>query len=163
MTVVDERVIQRNPGWRDALRSSWLMDGPQDRGALLGVEASSALRFADFPTGRVIFAEGDAVERVYVIVSGMVKITGSVGRARPVVRALLGPGDVLDEAAVFDTDPHSVTATSQSLVRTGWLDKADVHQMLVRRPRLALEWLRALARCFRTPTARFSSFADART
>lgn len=126
--------------------TAWLIDGHADRGALLGAEVWDALHFADFSTGRTIFVEGDPVERVYVIASGMVKITVSVPHSRHVLRAVLGPGDIIDEAAVFGTDPHGVTATCLGLVRTGWLDTRSVHRMLEQRPRLALEWLQALAR-----------------
>lgn len=144
--VQEQHPTSRSGGWRDALRKSWLIDGHADRGALLGAEESAGLHMADFPTGRVIFVEGTPVLRAYVVVSGMVKITSCGGLGRPVLRAVLGPGDVLDEAALFGDEPHGVTATCQGLVRTGWLSKSAVHELLEHRPVLGLEWLRALAR-----------------
>jgi CRP/FNR family cyclic AMP-dependent transcriptional regulator len=138
---------QPHNGWKDALLRSWLVDDRIARGALLdGNGPTSVLHFADFPSGHHIYADGQPTERIYVIISGIVKITCTAAHGRQVVRALLGPGDVLDELTIFNAGPHSGTATCQTLVRTAWLNTSSLHRMIKQRPQLAQVWLGALAR-----------------
>ena len=103
-----------------------------------------------FPREHQIFTEGEPADRIYVIISGIVKITSTVAHGRQVVRALLGPGDVLDEPTLFGAGPHTGTATCQSLVRTGWLNTSSLHRLIKLRPQLAQKWLQALARELRS-------------
>lgn len=140
---------ERHGGWKDVLRRSWLIDGQTARDALLDADGP-ALHVADFPSGHQIFTEGEPADRIYVIISGIVKITSTVAHGRQVVRSLLGPSDVLDEPTIFDPGPHSGTATCQSLVRTGWLTTSSVHRLIKQRPQLAHRWLQALAREIRS-------------
>jgi CRP/FNR family transcriptional regulator, cyclic AMP receptor protein len=140
---------ERHSGWQDVLRRSWLVDEDTARDALLDADGS-ALHLADFPSGHQIFTEDEPADRIYVIISGIVKITSTVARGRQVVRALLGPGDVLDEPTLFDAGPHAGTATCQSLVRTGWLNRSSLHRLIKLRPQLAHKWLQGLARELRS-------------
>ncbi|WP_280829125.1 Crp/Fnr family transcriptional regulator [Mycobacterium sp. OTB74] len=113
---------------------------------LLGLSGlAPSLHLNDFPSGHQIFVEGQSANRVYVIISGTVKMSAALPHGRRTVRMLLGPGDILDTAAVFDGGPHCYTATCQSLVRTAWLNTAALHRLLKQRPQLARRWLQALA------------------
>jgi len=144
----------RHPAWEKVIRRSWLFDHPTTGDAfLIGDIPVSALRFADFPSGHKIFAEGQPGDRVYVIISGIVKLACTVAHRRQVVRALLGPGDVLGELTTFDTAPHSGTATCQSLVRTAWLTTSSVRGLIRRQPELTNRWLQALAHQIRSRDA----------
>lgn len=132
--------------WQDALRKSWLVNDRATMDALLGLSGlTPSLHLNDFPSGQEIFVEGLPANRVYVIISGIVKMTAALPHGRRTVRMLLGPGDVLDAAAVFDAGPHGYTATCQSLVRTAWLSTAALHRLIKQRPQLARRWLQALA------------------
>lgn len=137
----------RPSGWKDVLRQSWLVDDQTASDVLLDADGpTTALHLADFPSGHQIYLEGEPGERIYVIISGIVKITCTVAYGRQVVRALLGPGDVLDKLTIFDAGPHSETATCHSLVRTAWLNTSSLHRLIKQRPQLAQKWLQALAR-----------------
>ena len=140
---------ERPSGWQSVLRRSWLVDEETARDALFDADGP-ALHLADFPSGHQIFTEDEPADRIYVIISGIVKITSTVARGRQVVRALLGPGDVLDEPTLFDAGPHAGTATCQSLVRTGWLNRSSLHRLIKLRPQLAQKWLQGLARELRS-------------
>ena len=83
---------ERHGGWKDVLRRSWLIDGQTATDALLDADGP-ALHVADFPSGHQIFTEGEPADRIYVIISGIVKITSTVAHGRQVVRALLGPSE----------------------------------------------------------------------
>ena len=133
--------------WKDALSKSWLIHDRKTMDELLGVTGSApSLHLNDFPTGHQIFAEGRPANRVYVIISGIVKLTAPIPRGRCTVRSLLGPGDIIDAPAAFDGSPHGCTATCQTLVRTASLSSSAVQRLLRHRPALAQRWLQALAR-----------------
>lgn len=132
--------------WKDALSTSWLIQDRATMDELLGLTGSTpALHLNDFPTGHQIFTYGKPANRVYVIISGIVKLTAPVPRGRCTVRSLLGPGDIIDAAAAFDGSPHGCTATCQTLVRTASLSSSAVQRLLRHRPALAQRWLQALA------------------
>jgi CRP-like cAMP-binding protein len=132
--------------WKDTVRKSWLVHDRATMDALLGLSGlTPSLHLNDFPSGHQIFIEGKPANRVYVIISGIVKMTAALPHGRRTVRTLLGPGDVLDTAAVFDAGPHGYTATCQGLVRTAWLNTAALHRLIKQRPQLARRWLQALA------------------
>ena len=151
----------RPGGWRDVLRRSWLLDDQIVADALLDVDGpTTALRFADFPSGHQIYIEGQPGERIYVVISGILKITCAVAHGRQVVRAVLGPGDVLDELTIFDAGPHSGTATCQTLVRAAWVSTSSLHRLIKQNPQLAHKWLQALARELRNRDDDFVSLTS---
>ncbi|BBX82991.1 Crp/Fnr family transcriptional regulator [Mycolicibacterium aubagnense] len=132
--------------WKDALSKSWLIQDRTTMDELLGVTGSApSLHLNDFPTGHQIFADGKPANRVYVIISGIVKLTAPLPRGRCAVRSLLGPGDIIDAPTAFDGSPHGCTATCQTLVRTASLSSSTVQRLLRHRPALAQRWLQALA------------------
>ncbi|MGO9927799.1 MAG: cyclic nucleotide-binding domain-containing protein, partial [Mycobacterium sp.] len=67
---------------------------------------------SEFRAGQTLFAEGDPGDRVYIIVSGRVKITLSGPGGRTNLRAIMGPTDIFGELAVFDPGPRTCTATA---------------------------------------------------
>lgn len=132
--------------WKTPLSRSWLIHDRETVDELLGLTGSPpSLHLNDFPTAHQIFAEGKPANRVYVIISGIVKLTAKLPRGRSSVRSLLGPGDIIDAAAVFDGGPHGYTANCQSLVRTASLSSSALQRLLRQRPVLAQRWLQALA------------------
>lgn len=132
--------------WKDALSKSWLIHDRKTMDELLGVTGSApSLHLNDFPTGHQIFSEGKPANRVYVIISGIVKLTAPLSRGRFAVRSLLGPGDIIDAPAAFDGSPHGCTATCQTLVRTASLSSSALQRLLRHRPALVQRWLQALA------------------
>ncbi len=132
--------------WKDSLSKSWLIGDNATMDALLGLTGlAPSLQFNDYPTGHQIFGEGKPANRVYIIISGTVKMTAGLPRGRSTVRSLLGPGDIIDAAAAFDGMPHCCTATCQSLVRTASLSADALQRLLRHRPQLAQQWLQALA------------------
>ncbi|WP_369736378.1 Crp/Fnr family transcriptional regulator [Mycobacterium servetii] len=107
-------------------------------------ELTGQLQAVEFRSGETIFAQGDPGDRVYVIVSGTVKISlaGPGGRAH--LRAILGPADAFGELAVFDPGPRSCTATAITDARAVWLDRATLRAWMARWPAIAEQLLQAL-------------------
>jgi len=64
-----------------------------------------------YPAGEVIFEENEEANCAYIVESGLVEISTSVGGERRVLTTL-GPGDMFGEMAALDGSPRSATATA---------------------------------------------------
>ena len=114
------------------------------------VEAlSSALEPVEFPRAHVIFAEGEPGDRLYIIVSGKVKIGRRSGDGRENLLAVFGPSDMFGELSIFDPGPRTSTATTVTEVRAVTMDRAALHEWIGKRPEIAEQLLRVIARRLR--------------
>jgi CRP-like cAMP-binding protein len=98
----------------------------------------------DFPTGTVLFREGDPGEEMYVIQAGRVQLTRRV-RGREAHLATLPPGEFFGEMAIVNNRPRSATATvmedSQLLV----IDARTFEAMVRGNAEIALRFIKKLA------------------
>jgi len=121
-----------------------------EAGILRHVEPETAsamvdqLHTCEFRAGQRIFAQGDPGDRVYIIVTGKVKISMTGPGDRENLRAIMGPADVFGELAVFDPGPRSCTATAITDVRAVWVNRATLRAWIAHRPVIAEQLLRAL-------------------
>ena len=65
-----------------------------------------------FAAGEIVFKEGTRGEKMYIIVSGSVKISRSIGRNEEEVLATLDTGQLFGEMGPIDQSPRSARATS---------------------------------------------------
>ena len=70
-------------------------------------------------SGEVLFHEGDPEDRLYVVVSGKIKLGRSGSAGRENLLAVLGPGEMFGELSLFDPGPRSSTATAVTAARSG--------------------------------------------
>jgi CRP-like cAMP-binding protein len=104
--------------------------------------------------GDELFHEGDDGQTLYVILSGAVKISMGASGSKETVLAVLGPGDVLGELALFDPGPRTATATVVSdLLDHASLDRSALIPWLGTQPEAAELLLRVLARRLRATNA----------
>ena len=59
----------------------------------------------------VLFAEGDAGHRLFVILEGKIKLGRTSTDGRENLLAILGPGEMFGELSLFDPRPRTSTAT----------------------------------------------------
>jgi CRP-like cAMP-binding protein len=115
----------------------------------LGDEAWAALtaRLSErrLDRGDHLFREGDPGDALHVVVDGKVKICRTAADGRENVIAVLGPGDLLGELALFDAQPRGATATAVTPAVLATLSAGDFHAWLGEHPGVALGLLRALA------------------
>ena len=79
-------------------------------------EAAAALRATmvqvQIGKGQVLFNEGDAGDRLYVVVEGKIKLGIKSGDGRENLLGVLGPGEMFGELSLFDPLPRTATATA---------------------------------------------------
>ncbi|GDY30721.1 Crp/Fnr family transcriptional regulator [Gandjariella thermophila] len=124
-------------------------------GIFQGVEPAAAealaqsLETVEFPRGHVIFAEGEPGDRLYIIQSGKVKIGRKSPDGRENLLAIMGPADMFGELSIFDPGPRTSTATTVTEVRAVCMDRAALREWIGKRPEIAEQLLRVLARRLR--------------
>ena len=104
------------------------------------------LQRADFPAGHTVFAEGEPGDRLYVIISGKVKICCRSTAGRDVAVAVMGPSDMFGELSVFDPGPRTSTAVTLTKVRAVSMDRPTLRSWINDRPQVREELLAVLAR-----------------
>jgi CRP-like cAMP-binding protein len=107
------------------------------------------LQRVDFPPGHVIFAEGEPGDRLYIIISGKVKIVRRYPGGRENLLTIMGPSDMFGELSIFDPGPRTSTATTITEVRAVSMDRDGLRAWISDRPEIAERLLRVLARRLR--------------
>ena len=98
----------------------------------------------EFSAGDVLFREGDSGEVMFVIQSGAVRISKSVG-GHDKVLAMLGPGEFLGEMAILNGKPRTATATVVEDARCLVFDGATLETMITKNPEIALRLIKKLS------------------
>jgi CRP-like cAMP-binding protein len=126
----------------DGLRNTLLFRGLDDEAA----EALSAtLTESKLRRTEVLFSEGDAGDRLYIITNGKLKLGRSSGDGRENLLAILGPGQMFGELSLFDPGPRSATATAVTDCTLRSLSHDDLGTWLDSRPEVARALLAQLA------------------
>ncbi len=97
--------------------------------------------------GHVIFRKGDVGDVLCVVVKGKVEI-----RDRGQVIATPGPNDFFGELALFDNEPRSADAVCAERTELLEIEGVDLDGLMERRPEIAREIIRVLARRLRKTT-----------
>ena len=127
---------------KDVLRQSPLFGALDD-------EAAAALRVSmsqgRMRRGDVLFREGDAGNKLYVVTEGKVKLGRSSSDGRENLLAILGPGQMFGELSLFDPGPRSATVTAVTDTTFSSLSHEDLLRWLEGRPGVARALLAQLA------------------
>src|ERR1700682_6154418 len=120
-------------------------------GIFQGVEPTAVsaltkqLQPVDFPRGHTVFAEGEPGDRLYIIISGKVKIGRRSPDGRENLLTIMGPSDMFGELSIFDPGPRTSSATTITEVRAVSMDRGAVRAWIADRPEIAEQLLRGLA------------------
>jgi CRP/FNR family transcriptional regulator, cyclic AMP receptor protein len=109
----------------------------------------SMLTDVELPRGDRLFDEGDAGDRLYVVLEGKIKLTRAASDGRENLLSVLGPGEMFGELSLFDPRPRTASAVAITDARLAALAHADLLSWLTGRPDVALHLLRALAQRLR--------------
>ncbi len=95
--------------------------------------------------GQTLFSEGDEGDRLYVMLSGKVKLTRKSADGRENLLAVLGPGEMLGELSLFDPGPRTASAVAVTDAVLAGLGHDDLRPFIMRQPEVAVHLLKALA------------------
>ncbi len=90
--------------------------------------------------GDVLFREGDPGDVMYAVVEGEVALT----RGGSVLETL-GPGSILGEMALIDSDVRSATASARTAARVVRVDERHFTYLVHEHPTFALQVMRVMA------------------
>ena len=99
--------------------------------------------------GNTLFKEGDAGDRLFVVVEGKLKLGTSSMDGRENLLSILGPGDMFGELSLFDPGPRTATATAVTDARVLALAHDQVIGLVTQHPQVSLELLARLAQRLR--------------
>lgn len=120
-----------------------------------GVEPSAVRALTEGSTslnvgaGHVFFAEGQHGDRLYVIVSGKVKVGRRSSAGREAFFTVRGPSESFGELSVFDPGPRTSTAAAITDVCAVPVDGPVLRSWVAGHPEVADRLLRVLARRLR--------------
>jgi CRP-like cAMP-binding protein len=107
------------------------------------------LQPVDFPRGHSVFAQGELGDRLYIVISGKVKIGHRSRDGQENLLTILGPSDMFGEMSLFDPGPRTASATTITEVRAVSMDRDALRTWIADRPEIAEQLLRVLARRLR--------------
>ncbi|AQQ14162.1 cAMP receptor protein [Corynebacterium glaucum] len=110
-----------------------------------------------FPRGTTIFDEGEPGDRLYIIVSGKVKLARHAPDGRENLLSVMGPSDMFGELSIFDPGPRTSSAVCVTEVTAATMDSTMLKQWIDEHPEISQQLLRVLARRLRRTNA---SLAD---
>ena len=103
-----------------------------------------------------LFQKGDPGNQLYGVLSGRLKAMAQGRDGKELVFAVMGPGDVIGEIAVIDSEPRSATVVALEKSELLCLDRRDLLPFLEDHPRAAIAFSTVLAKRVR----RLSSYAE---
>jgi CRP/FNR family cyclic AMP-dependent transcriptional regulator len=106
---------------------------PRDREALL---ARGTRR--TFPSGAILFREGERSAHVVVVLSGRTKICFTDRDGRESILNIRGAGELLGDLSVLDGEPHSATVLTLEPVVAAVLQADAFRSLLAEEPRLSM-------------------------
>jgi CRP-like cAMP-binding protein len=110
---------------------------------------SMQLHPVEFPSGQTLFAQGEPGDRLFIIISGKVKIGRHVVDGRGHLLEIVGPSDMVGGLSMFDPAPRTSTATAITDVRAASMNREALQAWIAERPEIAERLLRVLARRLR--------------
>jgi CRP/FNR family transcriptional regulator, cyclic AMP receptor protein len=99
--------------------------------------------------GDRLFAEGDTGDRLYIIITGKIKLTRAAPDGRENLLSVHGPGEMFGELSLFDPVPRTSSATAVTDAELAGLAHDDLRKWLSTRPEVAMHLLQALAQRLR--------------
>jgi CRP/FNR family cyclic AMP-dependent transcriptional regulator len=93
-------------------------------------EVADVCRIEEFVSGEYIFREGEHGNRLYLIVEGDVRISRDVPGSGEEALAILKPGALFGEMAVFDRSERSTHAISNGGTRVLTITRPDFEMLL---------------------------------
>lgn len=121
------------------------------------LEAGSGI-VRQYEDGEIVFDEGSAGESLYVVLQGGIAIRKH-GDLFTSVIAEFGEGEIFGEMALFESRPHSASATAVGLTMVALYDRGTFIAALAEDPELALRVIGSLSARLRDTTEKLQLIA----
>lgn len=115
-----------------------------------------------YQDGEVVFHEGEKGDVMFVVQSGTVKITKKSATG-PMTIAMLGPGEIFGEMALFDKLPRSASASAAGETRILHVDKQKLFSTISHDPTLVFKILETMSGRIRRLDEVLTNLVDAKT
>jgi CRP-like cAMP-binding protein len=118
-----------------------------------------------FPAGHVVGAQSDFGGRVYVIISGKVKVSSRRPRGGEIVLRILGPSEIFGAITLFDPGSWEMSVTTLTKVLAVPIERDRFAVWMAEFPEVSEQVLRLFARRVKAATNSLVDFmfADARS
>ena len=106
------------------------------------------MRLVTFPTGTLIFHEGDRSGNSYMLLllDGQVTVDLGMGPgADSVPISALGPGSIIGEMSLLDSSPRSADCTAMSPIVAAGLSRGGLERLIEEHPRIAAKLMVGLS------------------
>lgn len=110
------------------------------------------MKLVEFKQNEEICSEGDTGDRMYVVVSGELRILKKGAGGQPVEIALLKKGEVAGIMSLFEEEPRSATMQACGQVRLLEIDKETFQELLDNSPAISRAIMAALSKYLRHQT-----------
>ncbi len=127
---------------RELLRSVSLFSFLDARELDRLIQATTTRRLA---SKAVLFRKGDPGNQLFGVLTGSLKVTGVGSDGKDVVFRLMGPGEVIGEIALLDSEPRSATVSAVEATTLVTLHRRDFVPFLEQHPRAAIGLATVLA------------------
>ena len=117
------------------------------------------LREKPFARQRVLYFEGAAADRLWVVRRGEVRLYKSSSGGQVTTLDVLGPGEIFGAVAALEEELYPASAEAVTEGSTWWLPRAAFLRLLHEDPRLGVEILQVVSRRLRDAHDRLRSFA----
>lgn len=124
-------------------------------GVFQGVEPQAVgtmikqMESARFPRSTTIFKEGEPGDRLYILISGKVKLSRHAIDGRENLLTVMGPSDMFGELSIFDPGPRTSSAICVTDVQAATMDSDMLRSWITDHPQISEQLLRMLARRLR--------------
>lgn len=122
----------------------------------------AAARSKTFSRGDMLYREGDSVQQVLLLTSGVVKVTQLGTKGAEVILRLAVPGDVIGALGLLSTGKHGTTAQAARVGRALIWDAPTFRSLMERFPVLRHNLVRVLSQDLLELEERFREVATER-
>ena len=109
--------------------------------------------------GTAIMNEGDAIDSLYIVISGRLKVTMGEADGKETILAILGAGEFFGEMGLIDDKPRSASVTALEPCELIAVTRRAFRKCLVENADLAMAVMRVLVKRLREADRKIGSLA----
>ena len=120
---------------------------------------ASVVMHRSVPRTTMVIAAGDAVDSLYIIISGRLKVMMGEADGKEVILSIIGPGEFFGEMGLIDDEPRSATVITIEPCELLSVAKRDFKKALAENFEMTQAVMRGLVRRLREADRKIGSLA----